>query len=51
VIHLPAPEIVDYFTSAQKKNPKDIFSYQSFVEDYIQDPSHLENLTLEDSCD
>lgn len=43
-------EILDYFVSSEKKNFKDILSYQSFVEDYIQDPNQLENLTLEDSC-
>lgn len=43
-------EVLDYFTSSQKKNPRDTLSYQSFVEDYIQDSNQLENLTLEDSC-
>lgn len=30
-------EILGYFRSAQKENFKDILSYQSFVEDYIED--------------
>ncbi len=44
-------EILAYFESSRRKNLRDIFSYQSFVEDYVQDSDQLENLTLEDSCD
>jgi putative transposase len=40
--------ILVYFKTAQKTNFKDILSYQSFVEDYIQDPKELiAGLTLD----
>lgn len=41
-------EILNYFQSAQMKKPNDIFSYQSFVEDYNQESANiLGDLTLE----
>lgn len=42
-------EILSYFKSAQRQSLKDIFSYQSFVEDYLEDSREvLGGLTLED---
>jgi putative transposase len=41
-------EILIFFKSAQKLNLKDCLSYESFVEDYKEDPEEiLEELTLE----
>ncbi len=41
-------EILTFFKSAQKTSLKDCLSYQSFVEDYKQDPEEILNeLTLE----
>lgn len=41
-------EILGYFKSGQRKNLKDLLSYQSFVEDYLGDSSEiLTDLTLE----
>lgn len=41
-------EILTFFRSAQQTSPKDILSYQSFVEDFIDEPKGmLKNLTLE----
>lgn len=33
--------ILSFFKGAQKTHPKDILSYQGFVEDYLQDPAEL----------
>ena len=42
-------EIISYFKSARNANFKDLLSYQSFVEDYKEDPAKiLSDLTLED---
>lgn len=42
-------EILGYFKTAQKQGLKDIFSYQSFVEDYMKDSrAILGELTLEE---
>jgi hypothetical protein len=42
-------EISSYFKSSQRQDLRDLLSYQSFVEDYREDPRGiLENLTLED---
>lgn len=42
-------EILVFFKTGQRRGPKDLSSYQSFVEDYINDDRQkaLENLTLE----
>ena len=34
-------EILSFFKTAQKTFPKDIFSYQSFVEDYLEDDKEI----------
>lgn len=42
-------EILSFFKTAQKTHFKDILSYQSFVEDYLEDSAEiLGNLTLEE---
>ena len=42
--------ILPFFKSAQKTHLKDILSYQSFVENYLQDPAELlGELTLEET--
>lgn len=42
--------ILSFFKGAQKTHLKDILSYQSFVEDYFQDPAKLlSELTLEET--
>ena len=42
--------ILSFFKGAQKTHLKDILSYQSFVEDYFQDPAKLlGELTLEET--
>lgn len=41
--------ILSFFKTAQKTSLKDILSYQSFVEDYKEDPKEiLRNLTIDD---
>lgn len=41
-------EILSYFQNARRKDLKDILSYQSFVEDYLEDSAEmLGDLTLE----
>lgn len=46
---LKPQEILGYFKSAQRKDFKDILSYQSFVEDYMENPHEiLGELTLEE---
>lgn len=45
---LQPEEILAFFRTAKRKNLKDILSYQSFVEDYVEEPEEvLGNLTLE----
>lgn len=45
---LRSEEILAFFKTAQRTSLKDMLSYQSFVEDYIQNPEEvLEELTLE----
>jgi len=34
-------EIISFFRSAQKKNLRDMLSYQSFVEDYLEDSKKI----------
>lgn len=36
----PKP-IISFFKSARRRNLRDFFSYQSFVEDYLEDPREL----------
>ena len=38
---LNSQNILSYFNKAQKTRLKDVFSYQSFIEDYLQNPKEL----------
>ncbi|MEK7559171.1 MAG: transposase [Patescibacteria group bacterium] len=41
-------EILSFFKTAQKQNPKDLLSYQSFVEDYLENSEEvLRELTID----